>query len=86
MSELKFAFDEVVEDIIYVDGRLSKAKTLGVAIFSLFIFANMIFTFPQMLRINTLLFVSAVVVVFLIALLYYAICRGIGFLARKFLK
>ena len=86
MYESEFSFAEVVDDAIYVDGRLSKAKLVGVAIFALSMFANMIFTFPSMLRINFLLFVSAVVVVFLIGLFYYAVCRGIGFVVRRFVN
>ena len=65
MSYAEFTFNDLIEDILYVDGRLSKAKLLGVAIFTLFFLGNMIFTFPPMLRISFLLFLSAVVVVFL---------------------
>ncbi|MBP3791691.1 MAG: hypothetical protein ILA26_06645 [Methanobrevibacter sp.] len=86
MSYAEFTFNDLIEDILYVDGRLSKAKLLGVAIFTLFFLGNMIFTFPPMLRISFLLFLSAVVVVFLIGLFYYAVCRGIGFVVRRFIN
>lgn len=85
-SDSDVNYEDLILDIIYVDGRLSKAKLGGVAIFVVFILSNMIFTFPSMLRVNFLLFLLAVVAVFLIGLFYYAVCRGIGFVVRKFMS
>ena len=79
-------YDKMIADVIYVDGRISKAKSIGVAIFLLYIFANMFFVFPSMLRSSFLLFLGAVIVVFLIGLFYYCVCRGIGFVVRRFVN
>ena len=79
-------YDKMIADVIYVDGRISKAKSIGVAIFLLYIFANMIFVFPSMLRASFIIFLGAVIVVFLIGVFYYCVCRGIGFVVRRFMN
>ena len=86
--KVKYAvcFDELIGDLLYVDDRISKAKTIGVAVFLVYIFVNMIFIFPSMLRINFLLFLGAVIVVFIIGLFFYCVCRAIGFVVRKFIN
>ena len=79
-------YDELIGDVLYVDGRISKAKSIGGAVFLLYIFANMLFIFPSMLRASFIIFLGAVIVVFLIGVFYYCVCRGIGFVVRKFMN
>ncbi len=83
---MMLSYDEMVSDIIYVDGRLSKAKAIGVAISVLFIVHDMIFILPSMLRASFFIFLGGCIVVFIIALFYYCVCRGIGFVVRRFIS
>jgi Na+-transporting methylmalonyl-CoA/oxaloacetate decarboxylase gamma subunit len=46
----------------------------------------MIFILPSMLRASFFIFLGGCIVVFIIALFYYCVCRGIGFVVRRFIS
>jgi len=83
---MMLSYDKLISDIIYVDGRLSKAKAIGVAISVLTVVNAMIFILPSMLRSSFFIFLGGCIIVFIIALFYYAVCRGIGFVVRRFIN
>ena len=78
-------YGDLIESVVYVDGRISKAKVIGVAAFLVFLVWNMIFIFPSFLKAGLLLFILDVTVVFFIGLFYYAVCCVIGFVVRRFI-
>ena len=59
------SYEEMILDILYVDGRISKAKLTS-------------------LRGGVLPFFITVFICFLEIVIYYSICRGVGYLIRKF--
>ena len=74
------SYEEMILDILYVDGRISKAKLIGVLVFV----ANLIYLVPSSLRGGVLPFFITVFICFLEIVIYYCICRGVGYLIRKF--
>lgn len=74
---------DVLEDIIYVDGRLSRAKMIGVVLgFVVFVY-YVIFLIPYSLRVGFLAYFPIIVACFIHILLVYCICRGGGYLIRR---
>ena len=74
---------DVLEDIIYVDGRLSRAKMIGVVLgFVVFVY-YVIFLIPYSLRIGFLAYFPTIVICFIHMLIAYCICRGGGYLIRR---
>ncbi len=78
-------YEELIKDIIYVDGRISKAKLIGAGFFMISVFGSMFFIVPTMLRYGFLAFFTGVFASFISGLIYYSICRGGGYLIRKHL-
>ncbi|MEE3491316.1 MAG: zinc ribbon domain-containing protein [Methanobrevibacter sp.] len=74
---------DIIRDIIYVDGRISKAKAIGVGFFLLYIVYFMVMLVPGSLRAGPLPFIITVFMAYFAGLFYYAICRGVGFIVRK---
>ena len=77
-------YEELILDILYVDGRISKAKLIGIlagmTVFIIFLI-NMI---PYSLRAGPLPFLITVSICFFQIVLYYCICRFGGYLIRRF--
>ena len=78
------SYEEMILDILYVDGRISKAKLIGVLVGVVIFVANLIFLVPTSLRGGVLPFFVTVFICFLEIVIYYSICRGVGYLIRKF--
>lgn len=78
------SYEEMILDIVYVDGRISKAKLIGVLVGVVIFVANLIYLVPSSLRSGVLPFFITVFICFLEIVIYYCICRGVGYLIRKF--
>lgn len=78
------SYEEMILDILYVDGRISKAKLIGVLVGVVIFVANLIYLVPTSLRSGVLPFFVTVFICFLEIVIYYCICRGVGYLIRKF--
>lgn len=78
------SYEEMIADIIYVDGRISKAKLIGVMVGVVIFAANLIYLIPNSLRSGVLPFFITVFICFLEIVIYYCICRGVGYLIRRF--
>lgn len=79
------SYEELIFEILYVDGRVSKAKAIGVVVGLLVFIAYMAFLIPQSLRMGVLTFLITIIFCFFHIVLYYGICRGAGYLIRRFL-
>ncbi len=77
-------YEELILDILYVDGRISKAKLIGILAGLIVFIANMIYTIPYSLRAGPLLFLITMSICFFQIVLYYCICRCGGYLIRRF--
>lgn len=75
-------YTDIIRDIIYVDGRISKAKVIGVAFFLILFLYDLIMLVPGSLRAGPLPFIITVFMAYFAGLFYYAICRGVGFILR----
>jgi hypothetical protein len=78
-------YSTLIRDILYVDNRISKAKLAGVLFFVIIVFSNIIFNIPSALRSGFIAFFISMLACFISGLFYYCICRGGGFIIRKFL-
>lgn len=78
------SYEEMILDILYVDGRISEAKLIGVLVGVVIFVANLIYLIPSSLRSGVLPFFITVFICFLEIVIYYCICRGVGYLIRKF--
>lgn len=78
------SYEEVIDDILHVDGRLSKAKTIGVIGDVLIFIVYLIFAIPTSLRYGVVMFFVVMVACFIHILLCYGVCRGGGYLIRRF--
>ncbi len=76
-------YADIIRDIIYVDGRISKAKVIGVGFFLLYAVYFLVMVVPGSLRAGPLPFIITTFITYFAGLFYYAICRGIGFIVRK---
>lgn len=78
------SYENLIGDIIYVDGRLSKAKTVGVVAAILVFISYIIISIPHSLRYGIITFLITMVICFIHMLLAYGLCRGGGYLIRRF--
>lgn len=76
-------YTDIIRDIIYVDGRISKAKVIGVGFFLLYAVYFLIMVVPGSLRAGPLSFIITTFITYFAGLFYYSICRGLGFIVRK---
>lgn len=79
------SYEELIVEILYVDGRVSKAKLIGIVVGFLIFAGNMVYMIPQSLRMGVMPFLFMVMVCFFQIVLYYSLCRGVGYLIRRFL-
>jgi 5,10-methenyltetrahydromethanopterin hydrogenase len=79
------SYEELILEILYVDGRISKAKAIGIAAGLVLFICDMIYIIPHSLRAGVLPFLITMLFVFFQIVLYYSICRGAGYLIRRFL-
>lgn len=78
-------YEELILEILYVDGRISKAKAIGILVGLVLFIADIIYLIPHSLRAGVLPFMITMMFVFIQIVLYYSICRGGGYLIRRFL-
>ena len=78
------SYEELIADILYVDGRISKAKLIGVFVGLAIFIGYLIFLVPSSLRSGVLPFFMTMLICFFQIVLYYGICRVGGYLIRKF--
>lgn len=79
------SYEELILDILYVDGRISKAKLIGILVGLIIFIIYLSDMIPHSLRIGFLPFFITVMICFFQIVLYYCICRGAGYLIRKVL-
>ena len=79
------SYGELILDILYVDGRISKAKLLGILAGLVIFISDLTYLIPHSLRIGVLPFLITVIICFFQMMLYYCICRAAGYLVRRFL-
>lgn len=84
-DRLRNSEDDWVKNLLWInDGqkRVSKAKLAGIVIFVLYIFSA-ILTSGEYLRIGFIPFAFMMMVSLVAGIVYYCLCRGIGFVIRK---
>ncbi|WP_405306162.1 hypothetical protein [Methanobrevibacter sp.] len=77
-------YEELILDILYVDGRISKAKLIGILAGLVVFIIYLIYMIPYSLRAGPLPFLITVSICFFQIVLYYCICRFGGYLIRRF--
>lgn len=77
------SYDEIIEDIVHIDGRLSKAKTVGVIGGVIIFIVYLIFLIPTSLRQGVIGFFVVMIGCFIHILICYGVCRGGGYLIRR---
>lgn len=77
-------YEELILDILYVDGRISKAKLIGILAGMTVFIIYLINMIPYSLRAGPLPFLITVSICFFQIVLYYCICRFGGYLIRRF--
>lgn len=65
--------------------RVSKAKLVGIVIFAFYILSFLLQS-GYFLREGSFSFIFMAFINFVAGLIYYAVCRGIGFVVRKLMK
>ena len=78
-------YEKLFEDIIYVDGRISKSKAFAVIAGVITFIVNLMNFISPSLRMGVLPFFVSVFITFIQILIYYGIIRGVGYLIRRFL-
>lgn len=85
---LKNSQDDWIKNLLWIDDdktgqrRISKAKLIGIVIFALYAFGA-ILTSGEYLRIGFLPFAFMMFAALIAGIIYYCLCRGIGFVIRK---
>lgn len=86
INALKNSEDNWIKSLLWIhDGgqkRISKAKLVGIVIFILYIF-NAILKSGEYLRMGFIPFAFMMLISLIAGIIYYCLCRGIGFVVRK---
>ena len=91
IPKISYHEDNWIKNILWIDdvktgkSRISKAKLIGLVIFLGYIFYS-IFNCGYYIRRGFFTFVLMMFTSFIAGLIYYCICRGIGFVVRKIRK
>ena len=82
------SYESLIRDILWIrDGsgyRISKAKIVACAFFIGYVFTGMVMMMPSAVRYGFMPFFLDVFIIFVVGLFYYAVCRCIGYLVRRF--
>lgn len=87
-NRLKNSEDDWIKNLLWIDDdktgqkRISKAKLVGIVIFVLYIFSA-ILTSGDYLRMGFLPFASMMLASLIAGVIYYCLCRAVGFVIRK---
>ena len=84
---LKSSEDDWIKNLLWIHDektgqkRISKAKLVGIVIFALYIF-RAILTSGEYVRMGFIPFALVMLVSLIAGVIYYCLCRGIGFVVR----
>ena len=90
-NRLKNSEDDWIKNLLWIDDektsqkRISKAKLIGIVIFILYVFGA-ILTSGEYLRLGFFPFALMMLASLIAGIIYYCLCRGIGFVIRKALN
>lgn len=81
----EMTYSQLILDAVYVNGRISKAKLIGVVVALLVFIGYLIYMVPLSLRMGALPFFITMIFCFFQMIIYYCICRLAGYVIRRFI-